>query len=594
MTNLYLTLKRWMLRGWVVAVCGLLGLLVAGIMVATTPQTYSASTTLFIGSPASADSTGALQGDSFSQQRATTYAYLFKTEVIAVKVKDDLGLNVSPYELSSAVTATPIDKTVLLDVTAVGDSAQGAADIANAYASNFAQYVGQLEKPNGGGAASVLVSVVSTADPAEAVKGVNPLNNLLMGLVVGAVLGGVLWWILRRFDNSIRTVEELAGAAQAPVVGVLPAVPARRCTAVDFGTESGSAYAEAARKLRTNIEFLDMDNPVRTLVVASASAGEEAQEVAASLALALGEANRGVVLVDADLRCSPLAEYLGLDSGYGLSDVLRGGTDLADVELNLPDRRIVFVPSGTHRRDGVDDLASSGMTDVLVELSRRYDYVVLLAPSVLTFADAASLAARVDGALIVSQRETGTTDNVARAAGVLRSAGSRVLGSVLVGAHLTRTATPDKRAAAPSADPAVNHAGAEQHRTQNQSQNGGAESSVEPDTAPGAHWPPVDEKTRRAAVSQAEDDAAAARGANMTEVAADDYNVWTPAESVEQYTRSDIDPPTVAIRRDRIVEMRPTSEQVAQETAWTDPVVEAKSRNARKSDTIDRATVSGE
>ena len=603
MTGQYLKLKRFLLRGWVVAVCGLFGLVVAGMMVATTPQSYLATTTLFIGSPGSADSAGALQGDSFSQQRAVTYAHLFKTEAIAVKVRDDLGLAVSPQALSAAVTATPIDKTVLLDISVAGDSAQGAADIANAYALNFAKYVGQLEKPNGGGAPNALVSVVSTADPSEAVKGVSPVKNLMIGLLVGIAVGCALWWFLRRLDNLIRTVGELEEAAKAPVVGVLPAVDARRIEALDFGVEPDSAYAEAARKLRTNIEFMDVDNPVRTLVVASPSPEEGAEEVAASLALALGEAGRGVILVDADLRATALAGYLRINSGYGLSDILGGAVEVSQVEIDLPDRRITFIAGGTRRDDAVDDLASSVMTDLLADLSRRYEYVVILAPSILNFADATSLAARVDGALVVSRREIGTTTTVARAAGVLRSAGSRILGSVLVGAHLPRTAVIGHGSdAAMIVEATVGQDRSTGLSRKSPSLNSDGEPGVAPAAAQSAHWPPADERAKGAVattVSDATADNAPAHNDSAKPgrgiAAAEDHDDWAPAEPVKRYTRSDIDPPTVAIRRDQLADVRRKSGSVSKETAQSVKSAVAREKGASQSDaTTDSVLASDE
>lgn len=584
MTVLYLKLKQVLLRGWIVAVCGLIGLLAAGALALATPQTYSATTTLFIGSPRSADSAGALQGDSFSQQRAMTYAQLLTGDAMAVKVRDDLGLSLSPNELSSAVTATPIEKTVLLDLTVTGDSAQGAADIANAYASNFAKYVGQLEQPNGGGAPNALVSVVGMADPTEAVVGVNPFMNMVLGLLAGSGIGVAVWWFLRRLDNSIRTADELETAAGAPVVGTLPAASSQRTGALDFSADSDSSFAEAARKLRTNVEFMNVDAKPRTLVIASPSSGEGAEEVAASLALALGESNHRVVLVDADLRQCALATYLGVSSTDGLSDVLNGTADIAAVELELADRRIVLVPAGTRRNGSVDDLASPLMTDVLMDLSVRFEYVILLAPAISYFADAASIAARVDTALLVGRREFSTTATVARAAAVLRSAGGRVMGSVLVGVKLPRSSEANRGATTPNTDAVSQDDRPTNSAPEPHVRGAVAESSASPDVSQTSHWPPPGKATNIVSeLSDVEEKSAVAdtpapagrvragrslpsttiqsdpRGPESAIESSEVSDHWSPAESLARYTRSDIDPPTIAIRRDQLAEARPTA-----------------------------------
>jgi receptor protein-tyrosine kinase len=424
---------------------------------------------------------------------------------------------------------------------------------------------------------------VGLADPSEAVAGVKPLTNLVLGLLVGTGLGVVVWWLLRRLDKSIRTVDELEAAARAPVIGALPSVASRRSGALDFSAEPDSASAEAARKLRTNVEFMDVDAAPRTLVIASPTSGEGAEEAATSLALALGEANHRVALVDADLRRSALATYLGVSSTDGLSDVLNGTVKIADVELELADRRIILISAGTRRNGSVDDLASPLMTEVLMDLSRRFEYVILLAPAVLTFADAASIAARVDSALLVSRREFGTAATVARAAGVLRGAGARVLGSVLVGVKSPRSSEADKGVATPKADAVVHHDRPGNSEVASRAHGMDDESSTPSDVSQTSHWPPHDERANtpseqvvaeeqstvvdeRAAVGRIRIGEAAPSAPVQPDPPVSEWVMesgesrddWSPAESLERYTRSDIDPPTVAIRRDQLAEVRRT------------------------------------
>jgi capsular polysaccharide biosynthesis protein len=185
-----------------------LGLLAGVALTLLTPTSYSASTTLFLGSPVSADSAGAYAGDLFSQQRAATYAQLLASDDLAVKVIDDLSLPLKPSAVTAEVTAKQLPKTVLLEVSVSDQVAQRASDIANAYAANFAAYVARLETPAGSTQSVSSITVVRKATVPSSPSSPNALMNLAGGLVAGLALGGGGQWLQRRFGRSARAHAE--------------------------------------------------------------------------------------------------------------------------------------------------------------------------------------------------------------------------------------------------------------------------------------------------------------------------------------------------------------------------------------------------
>src|SRR4051794_2092743 len=112
--SLLSTVRRW----WPVGAGAVVGIAVALTVVAGTPEVYSATTTLFVGSAVSSDSSVAYNLDLFSQQRALTYSKLAQSREIAAKVQRDLGDDVNPDALLSKVSAAPVLKTVLMNITA--------------------------------------------------------------------------------------------------------------------------------------------------------------------------------------------------------------------------------------------------------------------------------------------------------------------------------------------------------------------------------------------------------------------------------------------------------------------------------------------
>lgn len=418
---------------WFVPIGALVGVVVAFLVTMMMPKTYTATTIIFIGSPAAGDSAGAYQGDLFSQQRATTYAQLFGSDDLAVKVNDDLGLGLPPDQLAAKVTAAPVEKTVLLQVSVVDATPTGAADIANAYADNFAQYVGPLENPTGGGQPSSILRVIRSAEPPAAPTSPSTVVNLGIGAFLGAAVAGGVVWLRRRFDTHVRTATDLAAATGAPILGTLPGDPERGARLLTLPAESSTEYAEHVRKLRTTVQFSDTSTSALSLVVSGAASSDDAREVAAHLALMLTETGRRVALVDADLRDPALAAYVGAPPGVvGLSEVLAGALMVEDALTTIAHDRVSFLAAGRGTATVGEDIASNLMRNVLAELVRTFDAVIIVTATAETYADAAVLGAEVDGAVLAVRSGSATADGVRRAAESLTSSGGAFRGAVLL------------------------------------------------------------------------------------------------------------------------------------------------------------------
>lgn len=241
--------RYWMVIAGVLI--GAAGGLVYGLV---TPTTYTATSVLFLASPASTDSNGAYQGDLFSQQRATTYVQLFGSDDLAVKVIDDLSLKTTPAELKKKVAATQIPKTVLLDVSVKDESAQRATDIANAYGSNFNDYVQRLEVPRVTGTPTASINVMNKAEVPTEPSSIGLPIAIAVGVGAGLVAGmaaSYAWRRWRRFlkkstgstDQTESTTAKDDGAA-----GDVPVAGAER----DQETTALSGHVNGTVELPTN------------------------------------------------------------------------------------------------------------------------------------------------------------------------------------------------------------------------------------------------------------------------------------------------------------------------------------------------------
>ncbi|MGC0362826.1 succinoglycan biosynthesis transport protein ExoP [Rhodococcus sp. 27YEA15] len=544
--------RRILARGWAILVFGVLGLAI-GVLISMAGQaSYTSTTVLFIGSPVSADSAGAYQGDLFSQQRAATYAQLFSSNDLAVKVVDDLNLPMSPHELATHVSAAAVEKTVLLQVSVSDSTAERAADIANAYAKNFAQYVGQLEKPNGGGQPNMSVQVVTEANPADATGGSSLVTTALMGTVGGIVVGAGVMMLLRRLDRSVKSAAMMTAVVDGPILATVPVSPSRGSRALQLPGEGSTPYAESVRKLRTAIEFADSTAPLRSVLITSPRYTEPAGLLAVDLAVVMSEAGRRVVVVDGDSRSPSLDSYLGVKPGEGLSDVLAGSATLESVLTEVPGRSLTVVTAGSKRFDFGDVVASPETQKLFIRLREQFDYLIVTGPPLAIYSDSAVIGAAVDAVVLVSSLGVSTTEDVEMSVSLLRSAGANLFGTVLSGGRQVRAegrrslpdsgeATPDQTIADDvgageegpvSAWPPVKSSSAASHRKKATSPNSASAPAV-PDEVP--------------------DPAKLLLPAKLAEPAMRDlhldFNNWEPVTDEHRYTRSDVESPTVVFPR---------------------------------------------
>ncbi|NLG55328.1 MAG: polysaccharide biosynthesis tyrosine autokinase [Rhodococcus sp.] len=408
----------------VVAVGGALGM-----SLMTTP-TYEASTRLFVSTSAGTSVNELYQGNLYSQQRVTSYTQLLTGETLAQRTIDELGLDETPAQLAAKVTANSAPNSVLVNVRITDTSPERARDIANALSDEFVVMVRELETPENGGAAAARVVVEQTADTPTSPVSPKTKRNLALGLAVGVLLGIALAVLRDRLDNTVKdrgTVEEIAGAS---TVGTIPFDKEREVNqAVDFG-KGQSVSAESFRELRTNLQFLQVDNPPRVIIVTSALPNEGKSTTAVNLALALVESGKSVCLVEGDLRKPRVSKYLGLIGSVGLSNVLAGAAKIDDLLQETP-AGLKVLASGPIPPNPSELLGSQAAREVLTKLREQFDYVIVDASPLLPVTDAVVLTALADGAVVVARYGATTRDQLTRAVENLRSVNAKILGTIL-------------------------------------------------------------------------------------------------------------------------------------------------------------------
>lgn len=285
------------------------------------------------------------------------------------------------------------------------------------------------------------VQLVREADPPTEKASPQPIRNGVAALVVGLILGVGLAFLRDHLDDSVETKDDLAAAAPGtPVLGVLPAFKdwtvAKARASLAAPDEASAAAIEAYRTLRTSIQLIGVERPLRTLQVTSPGAGEGKTTVLVNLGLALAAAGHRTVLVDCDLRRPRLHEVFDLPNEFGMTSACAGDISPLEVVQQVPGEHPLFVmTSGPLPNNPVELLLSKRASKIMFELEGEFEMVLVDAPPVLPVTDAVVLAAWVDATLLVARARRTGRRAVDEAMKRLGQVDARIAGTILNGAE---------------------------------------------------------------------------------------------------------------------------------------------------------------
>lgn len=199
--------------------------------------------------------------------------------------------------------------------------------------------------------------------------------------------------------------------------------------------EPTSTAAEAFRRLRTNVQFADVDRPLRTLAVASPQSGDGKSTIVANLAVAFAQSGKQVIVVDADLVTPVQHLIFGASSSSGLVQVLGGDLTVQTALQETVAPGVRLLPAGATPPNPAQALSSPRMDGIIGGLLEFADILVFDTPALADLADSALFAARADGVLLVADSGTSRRGDMRSARDLLNRVHAHVLGAVLNHGH---------------------------------------------------------------------------------------------------------------------------------------------------------------
>ncbi len=205
-------------------------------------------------------------------------------------------------------------------------------------------------------------------------------------------------------------------------------------------TDPRSPMAEAFRTLRTNVMFSGLDKPLSTLLVTSPAAEEGKSTTLANLAVTLAQGGRTTILVDCDLRRPHQHEIFGVPLQPGLSEAILNKVDAPALAATGVEG-LSLLAAGSQAASPADLLGSRRMEELIANLKSRADIVLFDAPPVIAVTDAALLASKLDGVLLVVSAGHTRREHALQAKALLEKINVRIVGTVLTNAAVDRRLT---------------------------------------------------------------------------------------------------------------------------------------------------------
>ena len=197
-------------------------------------------------------------------------------------------------------------------------------------------------------------------------------------------------------------------------------------------TNPRSPISEAYRTLRTNIEFSSFEKKLHTLVVTSASPEEGKSTTLANLAVTMAQAGKRVILVDCDLRKPSQHLAFGLRNERGLTSLMVPDADLNNPPLQTTAQdSLLLLTAGPLPPNPSEMIGSKRMQEVINALKSRAEMVIFDAPPILAVTDAAVLASKVDGVILVVNAGGTKREHMQKAHALLKKVNAPLIGAVL-------------------------------------------------------------------------------------------------------------------------------------------------------------------
>lgn len=358
----------------------------------------------------------------------STYSSIAKSTSVIEKTISNLNLDISIKELQKNIEVTQINKTQFLNVSVKNEDAKKAKDIANELSKVFTEQINDIYKIEN-------IKIVDEAEIEIYPCNVNHTVDMIIATALGIFLSGLLVVMYYLFDNTIKDVKDVEEKAKLTCIGTLP-INREKNDELIIQKNPKSHLVECIKTIRTNILYATNK---KTILVTSPKKKEGKSWFVRNMAVAFAQANKKVILVDANLRKkSNVNKIFKCEEKEGLSNFIKEITEnqLENLEASRKYIQETEIPNlhilqnGTIPPNPAELLSSNNMRRLVNLLKDMYDIILIDGEACNSVSDSIALSNMVDGTILIIENKKTKINDLIKTKRKIEDVNGKVLGVI--------------------------------------------------------------------------------------------------------------------------------------------------------------------
>lgn len=397
---------------------------------------YQAYTVLIVSNTDSSTAVNSLTSSEYNLniQLVNSYQVLCKTDRVLGQVVQKLNLPYSVNTLKGMVSVISQSDTEIIRIFVTNTDPQMAQLIANTVSEVFQKEVADIMKMDN-------VQIIDEAQLPAAPTGPDRTKYAMIGVLLGLAAGVGLSFLLEYLDQTIRTKEQLQAVLAIPTLGMIPRIDGRKAGKKGHKKQSAKAHQasiskyikDSFSKLKVNVDFSFLESESRCIAVTSSLPDEGKTLVATNLAVSMAATGHKTLILDADMRSPSIHGTLNMTNVAGLSDAILLKTDWRTLVQSTTVPGLSVLTAGQKPPNPARVLESKMFLEMIREMKKDYDYIVIDTPPLLPVPDSQIIAPHVDGVVLVIHQGKTKIEHAKQARDILHLANANLIGTVLNG-----------------------------------------------------------------------------------------------------------------------------------------------------------------
>ncbi len=414
----------------VIVICMLIGIMYAIFFV---PEKFVSSTSIML-MKTEENEKNELKNDGnleLTDSQMATFEELIKSDSNIQEAKKNLNLNTEINRKNVSVKRISSSDTFQIKVS--DSNSESAVKINSEITKIFGNTISSMYK-------NIKIYVVDEAHIVRVSKVSAIISLAIYSLIIGILIDLLYIISLIGIEKNVKNVKDIESNFSLKVLGLIPLRKLNKNTTLILSEDEKTSTNKAFRKLRSNIQFLNINNNKKNIILITNCSGKEGKSyVSANLAISYANVGKKVILIDSDLNKGNQFEIFNIPNDMGLSNFL-SNLDETGVEINerinsfikeTNIKNLNIITSGTIPPNSSELLSSEKFSEMLKDLSVFYDVVILDGTPISNRVDSLILSRYATSSLIISIAKKTNKDDLWKAKRDIQNVGGRIIGIVL-------------------------------------------------------------------------------------------------------------------------------------------------------------------